>query len=129
MILLEIGNCIIENLNPMKTKKIIALLIISLFSLSVFAGKKSVSFNVMVAEKAKKDVIKKIKKQDGVLSAKSDEKLSAIVVEYDDSKTDINTITNAFKSAGVYACPVGESCANKPGGCLNNKPTTTNTMR
>lgn len=113
----------------MKTKQFISLLLISLFALTVFAGKKSVSFNVMVADKAKKEVIKKIKKQEGVLSAKSDDKISAIVIEYDDAKTDINTLTNAFKSAGVYACPVGESCANKPGGCLNNKPTTTNTMR
>jgi hypothetical protein len=52
-----------------------------------------------------------------------------VEIEYDDTKTDITALTDAFKSFGVYASPVGESCANKPGGCLNNKPTTTNTMR
>ena len=113
----------------MKTKRIFTLLLISFLTIMVYAGKKSITFNVMVAEKAKKAVMKKIKKQSGVYTVKSDNKMGAVVVEYDDAKTDINTLTNAFKAAGVYASPVGENCANKPGGCLNNKPTTTNTMR
>lgn len=113
----------------MKSKQLLTILFFSLFSLSVVAAKKSITFNVMVSDKAKKEVIKKIKKQQGVYSAKAVDKMGAVQVEYDDAKTDINTITEAFKKAGVYACPVGESCANKPGGCLNNKPTTTNTMR
>ena len=113
----------------MQTKRLLIVLFFSFFTVLAFAGKKSVTFNVMVADKAKKDVMKKIKKQTGVYSVKSNDKMGAVVVEYDDAETSVNTLTTAFQTAGVYASPVGENCATKPGGCLNNKPTTTNTMR
>ncbi len=113
----------------MKTKRILTLLFVGLLTIMLFAGKKTITFNVMVADKAKKVVMKKIKKQKGVYSVKTDKKMGSVIVEYNDKKTNINTIAGVFESSGVYASPVGQNCANKPGGCLNNKPTTNNTMR
>jgi len=114
----------------MKTKRTLTILFISLFALSVFAAKKSVSFNVMISDsKGKSTVEKRMKSQTGVMSVKANPQMGTVAIEYDDTKTDVNALVGAFKSAGFYASPVGESCANKPGGCLNNKPTTTNTMR
>jgi copper chaperone CopZ len=114
----------------MRTKRTLMILLIGLLTLSAFAAKKSVTFNVMIADsKGEKAVKKALKAQPGVESVKADSKTGSVAIEYDDTKTDIGKLSNAFKSAGYYASPVGESCANKPGGCLNNAPTTTNTMR
>lgn len=96
----------------------------------LFAAKKTVQFNVMISDNGgKKKVEKHMKKQNGISSVKADAKMGMATIVYDDSETDINAISSAFRSAGFYASPVGENCATKPGGCLNNTPTTTNTMR
>ncbi len=113
----------------MKTKGLLLLLLLSVFTVS-FAAKKSVSYNVMMNSKKDAKVVKKqLKAIDGVTSVKTDVKTGQVDVYYKDDKTTISKISAGFKTAGYYASPIGENCANKPGGCLNNKPTTTNTMR
>lgn len=114
----------------MKLKHILSIAALSLLTLSLFAGEKSVSYNAMISDKAGEKAVKNcLKAIDGVESVKTDAKTGTVHVFYDDTKTDVPTITNAFKTAKVYASPIGENCANKPGGCLNNKPTQVNTMR
>jgi len=114
----------------MRTKRTFMMLLVGLSLLSTYAAKKSVTFNVMISDsKGEKAVQKNLKAQPGVSSVKANSKTGTTVVEYDDAKTDVAKLTSAFKSAGFYASPLGECCANKPGGCLNNAPTTTNTMR
>jgi phosphate starvation-inducible membrane PsiE len=59
----------------MKTNKLFTLLLLSIFTLSVFASKKTVTFNAMITNsKSKKEIVKKMKKQPGVSSCKADEK-------------------------------------------------------
>ncbi|MDR1678336.1 MAG: hypothetical protein LBR81_00970 [Prevotellaceae bacterium] len=111
-------------------KRILSIALIALVSISAFAAKKSVSFNAMMSgKKGEKAVKQAMKSVSGVTSVKTDGKTGVVDVFYDDKKTNIAVISNAFKTAGIYASPIGENCALKPGGCLNNAPTTTNTMR
>ncbi len=113
----------------MKTKNLLLLLLLSAFTVS-FAAKKSVSYNVMMNNKKDAKVVKKqLKSIDGVTSVKTNVQTGQVDVYYNDDETTIPKISAGFKTAGYYASPIGENCANKPGGCLNNKPTTTNTMR
>ncbi|MBO7202823.1 MAG: cation transporter [Paludibacteraceae bacterium] len=110
-------------------KKLIITLVAFCFSIATFAAKNSVQFNAMISKSSKKKVEKFIKKQPGIISIKTDMKMGLVTVVFDDSKTNVNAISGAFRSAGVFASAIGENCANKPGGCLNNAPKTTNTMR
>lgn len=114
----------------MNRNKLFIAALLCMLSMSIFAGNKSVSYNVMISDKSGEKAVKNCMKAiDGVESVKTEAKTGMVHVEYDDEKTDISTITQAFKNAKIYASPIGENCASKPGGCLNNKPTTTNTMR
>src|SRR5574344_1984083 len=108
----------------MKTNKLIVLLLAASLSISAYAGKNTVQFNAMVSNK--KAVEKMLEGQNGVKSAKVNQKTGTIDIVFDDTKTDISQIGSALSSAGIYASPVGENCATKPGGCLNNPPKTTN---
>lgn len=112
------------------TRRIIAISLVAFFSLTLFAGRKTIQFNAMISNgKSKKAVEKHLKAAEGVKSVKINASTGTVEIGYDDEKCNVNKIANAFKSAGVYASPVGENCANKPGGCLNNAPTTTNSMK
>ncbi len=115
----------------MNTRRVIvSFLLYFFFTIGLFAGKSSVSFNVMVTDSQNEKKIEKIiKSQKGVHSVKASAKKGSVIVEYDDSETNIATLTAAFKNAGYYASPIGENCALKKGGCLNNAPTTVNTMK
>lgn len=114
----------------MNKNKLFIAALLCILSISVLAETKSVSYNVMVSDKAGEKAVKRcLKAVDGVKSVKTEAKTGTVHVFYNDEKTNISKITNAFKEARIYASPIGENCANKPGGCLNNKPTTTNTMR
>jgi copper chaperone CopZ len=115
----------------MKTNRLITSIIIGcFFTTGLFAGRNSVSFNVMMTDsQSEKKVEKAIKSQKGVRSVKASAKKGTVAVEYEDAETNISTLTAAFKEAGYYASPIGENCALKKGGCLNNAPTTINTMK
>lgn len=114
----------------MNRNKLFIAAIFCVLSMNIFAETKSVSYNAMISDKAGEKAVKRcLEGVDGVKSVKTEAKTGMVHVFYNDEKTDIAKITNAFKEARIYASPVGENCATKPGGCLNNKPTTTNTMR
>ncbi len=84
---------------------------------------------MMADSQSEKKVEKAIKSQKGVRSVKASAKKGSVIVEYEDTETNVTTLTSAFKEAGYYASPIGENCALKKGGCLNNAPTTINTMK
>lgn len=112
-------------------KQTLLLIVLSIvLSLPVYSGTQDVSFNAMVTNKAaKKNVKSVLKNVNGVKKVKIDEKMGVVAVFYDDKKTNVGIIQGAMNAAGIYATSIGENCALKPGGCLNNLPTTTNTMR
>ncbi len=112
----------------MNLKQISLLFVAAAFSVSLWAGTKTVQFNAMISGN-KGTVEKSLKATKGVKSVKINTKAGIVEVNYDDSQTDINALCGVFRSAGVYASPIGENCATKPGGCLNNTPTSTNTMK
>lgn len=111
-------------------KRLFLLIACCSFAVFSFAVKKSVTFNVMISDGSGEKAVRKLmKEQNGVYKTKADCKTGSVEIEYDDEKTNVAELTTAFKKGGFYASPVGENCANKPGGCLNNAPTTTNIMR
>ena len=108
-------------------KKIFAVMCVAAIAQFAVAGTKSVQFNAMIPNK--KVVSEYIKNIPGVKGVKIDQKRGEVTVKYDDSKPSIGSISSAMSAAGIHASSLGENCALKPGGCLNNTPTVTNTMR
>lgn len=92
--------------------------------------KQSVTFNVLMhCNACKTKIEKEIGYAPGVSNIKIDLKQNTVTIAYNDAKTNIKTLSEAFKKIGYTAFPVGENCATKKGGCLNNAPTEINTMR
>lgn len=114
-----------------KIKQVLILsVLMSALSIPVISGTQDVSFNAMVTNSTAKKTVKNVLKDiDGVKKVKIDGKKGIVAVFYDDRKTNVSIIQGAMNAAGIYATSIGENCALKPGGCLNNMPTTTNTMK
>lgn len=109
-------------------KNLLVLLFLS-GCFACFAASKA-QFNAMVGSKAAKNRIEQVAKTiPGVKGVNVDTKQGLVEISYDEKKTSLSQIASALSAAGVYASSIGENCANKPGGCLNNAPTVTNTMR
>lgn len=96
-------------------------------AVNLFAGTKSAQFNAMIPNK--KAVVSYVKGIPGVKSVKVDQKKGVVTVKYNDKETTLANISGAMSAVGIQSSSIGENCALKPGGCLNNAPTVTNTMR
>jgi copper chaperone CopZ len=100
------------------------------FSAEAKPSKKTILFNVsMHCHSCEKKIEKNLSYEPGVMKLKTNLKDNTVEITYNENKTDIETLMKAFKKIGYSAFPVGESCANKKGGCLNNSPTQINTMK
>ncbi|MBE6322616.1 MAG: hypothetical protein J6K01_06520 [Paludibacteraceae bacterium] len=108
-------------------KKVFILLCSAFMAANLFAGTKSAQFNAMIPNK--KAVVSYVKGIPGVKSVKVDQKKGVVTVKYNDKETTLANISGAMSAAGIQSSSIGENCALKPGGCLNNAPTVTNTMR
>lgn len=111
-------------------KYLLTILFATVASVFAMGGTQDVSFQAMVTNSAAKKQVKSVLKSiPGVKKVKIDSKMGVVAVFYNDTKTNVAEIQGAMNAAGIYATSIGENCALKPGGCLNNRPTTTNTMR
>ena len=94
------------------------------------AENKTVCFNVVAKGKINKtELIKTLKKEAGTRSVKINVKEAMLTITYDDTKTSPEKFMGILAALGYYASPLGENCAAKPGGCLNNKPVIPNSMK
>ncbi|MCR5298406.1 MAG: cation transporter [Paludibacteraceae bacterium] len=110
-------------------KRVFVVIFLLVGTLFTYATSKA-QFNAMVGSKAAKNRIEQVAKTiPGVKGVNVNTKQGLVEISYDEKKTSLTQISSALSAAGVYASSLGENCANKPGGCLNNAPTVTNTMR